>query len=118
MGKTQLTIAYAPKYWHIWSATVRVSGNSTLYRLRQSLAGFAWRAGVSGISHPAANTAQQAADTRAKADSVLMWLALESKQSRYAICAMSLGEIGEFTEVARLKSETHQQSYGPALIKQ
>jgi len=76
IGKTQLAIAYARKHLHTYSAIVWVNGNSTDTVL-QSLAGFARRAGVSGVSDPTANTAQQAPDMRAEADAVLRWLALE-----------------------------------------
>jgi DNA transposition AAA+ family ATPase len=55
IGKTQLAIAYVRKHSHTYSAIVWVNGNSTDTML-QSLAGFARRAGVSGVLDSTANT--------------------------------------------------------------
>lgn len=79
IGKTQLAIMNARKHLHTFSVIVWVNGNSTDTVL-QSLAGFARRAGVSGVSDSTANTAQQAPDMRAEADTVLRWLTLERNQ--------------------------------------
>ncbi|KAL9598143.1 MAG: hypothetical protein Q9219_004699 [cf. Caloplaca sp. 3 TL-2023] len=74
IGKTQLAIEYSRKHQNTYDSIIWVNGGSR-DTVVQSLATFASSAGIAGDPTSTAGTAQQAQDTKAKADAVLKWLA-------------------------------------------